>query len=808
MTLIDTFNTHANRKEIDFAAGHMTYFGDYYSIGCDSISMSDSKRKRGSGDASMTSHSRVTQYALPRGQERVPTDPRSIPLTASTTLPTPHLSSSVSAPPSMSITESSSSKKWKMRNRNKLIAVSEIAGTVVETLPTVESDSSDDGRAVHRRNGNRTNDISHSHFLSEATMKRSTYEMYRQSWIEDTIPLLLTTVSAMRCPLSQEVSHAMLRGMAAFRSDCRGIETETEIRNTYSVGGDRGVRQDSEGITLKEWLSESMAAHGPQLSFDESSIDANRGNFPHASGSSANCFGRNATNICAVVIDFQTETTRGSDVQNNAEMNNTGKLFLRPFEGGSSHVTPSTLHAQDSDRAVEEGLDVYLNVGGPIWTAAFVPDVTHPVSAAFGTGSRCVKYLAVGTSRVGWEGNSVTGDFNLGDDASYALGQKVLTRNLLQVWAVSKVKKVHAVSDRNDGPILMNRRVGAAVGVSSGVGGGVSSDGYNTHGQKEGLSEGVDKVQQDSAHLCYCVAVDRGPVWKIAWSPWVPSPFKSQSKGESAMGGRGLLGVLAVVCGDGSCLILVLPVPDTDHTPSRSSGVETVRLGDAMSVPVLSERSVCRFVLTVPTGFDPTAGSGSGGLVEVHLDDSSSSSKRENESDDLISILSVAWNAQKPLQLCCGLLNGNVAVFDLEPYLLGDARTTSTTPSGYNTGSVCTANSINPSSGVMDVPQGNLSVVPFILLSEEHSTPSNNLKHHQKAAVRSATFCPYHPHLILSSGYSSDVSVWNINNPKTPALVRSFPAENGWVYDAQWDPQGRGFYGGCSDRSAVRHVYV
>lgn len=792
--------------------------------------MNKRKRKKGPSEAALTGQSRVTQYALPRHQIGVATGSGSLPPTAATTLPTHHqqhphhhLSSAssvaLSAPQSLSIPESGSSKKWKTRNRNKQIAVLETDGPIGATFPALESDSSDDARTVKRRSGIRTHALGlPSHFLSEASMKGSTYELYRQRWIEDTIPALLTTVSAMRCPFSQEITCAMLRGMTAFQgSDCKCAETVTETGSTQSVGDDRGMRQHNEMITLKDWLSDSSSAHSPSVQIQDSSIDAKRGDISSASSSSTAPLGRNATNICAVVIDFQTKSTHGREVEGRAERNARSELFLRPFVGGSGRLPSNTSHVQESDRAVEDGLDLYLNAGGPIWTTAFAPDVIDHVSVDATTGStisRCVKYLAVGTSRVGWEGNSVTGDFNLGDDASYALGQKVRTRNLLQIWAVSKAKKVQIVSDRSDGPILMNRRAAA----SASGGGDVSGGGYDTHGRREGYSGGADSVQQeqDSAHLCYCVAVDRGPVWKIAWSPWVP--FTSKEWQARARGG--LLGVLAVVCGDGSCLVLVLPTPDADQTSSLSSGVDTVRVCDAMSVHVLSEKSVCRFVLTVPKGFDPSDGSGSGsgscgGIVEVHPhsitknssnNNNNNNNKRESKNDDIVSILSVAWNAQKPLQLCCGLLDGNVAIFDLEPHLLGDARTTSTTPSALNTASVGTEKSTIPStsSRMTDVSQGALSIVPFILLGEDPAR-SNNLNH-RKAAVRSTTFCPYHPHLILSSGYSSDVSVWNTNSSNGPALVRSFPTENGWVYDAQWDPQGRGFYGGCSDRSAVRDV--
>ncbi len=123
--------------------------------------------------------------------------------------------------------------------------------------------------------------------------------------------------------------------------------------------------------------------------------------------------------------------------------------------------------------------------------------------------------------------------------------------------------------------------------------------------------------QPASVDLAYCVALNsRGPTWGLTWSPML---FRRGSNPQ-------LLGVLAVVCGDGSCLILVLPRSDPALAAwgSQSRGVDDVQ--------VFTESDVCRF--------------------EVRLPD--------------VAVTTAAWSPHRAFELVCGMMDGSVTVWKLE----------------------------------------------------------------------------------------------------------------------------------------------
>jgi hypothetical protein len=277
-------------------------------------------------------------------------------------------------------------------------------------------------------------------------------------------------------------------------------------------------------------------------------------------------------------------------------------VFLRPYEG----VVVNTSNAQGSRSEHCAEMDIYLNTAGPIWCIAFAParkDISPPPMLF-------ERHLAVGTSRIGWlDANSLrtlAGTCEVGDDIPYTLGAKYTTPNLLQIW---KIQSSTLDSDSIAETTVEINKTKKNFPISN---------------------------SETKATLEYCVGLPfRGPVWKAVWSSW--TPFRAlngdfDGGNESAESDRetyekslNFLGLIAVVCGDGSCLVLVLPRTATpnltastsSNPPASSSSSSSSSSSGNMNrtpfstssssssvpvdrVPVITEVSVCRWVVTVP----------------------------------------------------------------------------------------------------------------------------------------------------------------------------------------------------------------
>ncbi len=140
----------------------------------------------------------------------------------------------------------------------------------------------------------------------------------------------------------------------------------------------------------------------------------------------------------------------------------------------------------------------------------------------------------------------------------------------------------------------------------------------NAKGQSSGATSLPGAQKGPTARLAYCVALNnRGPTWGLCWSP----------ASLSCSGSSTLLGALAVVCGDGSCLVLILPRPMAPTTTLNP-----------LDVPLFDEAAVCR--------------------CEIRFERS------------MVSCAS--WDPHRPLQLVCGMMDGSVTIWNLAPYLRQD----------------------------------------------------------------------------------------------------------------------------------------
>ena len=143
------------------------------------------------------------------------------------------------------------------------------------------------------------------------------------------------------------------------------------------------------------------------------------------------------------------------------------------------------------------------------------------------------------------------------------------------------------------------------------------------------------------ASLSYCVELNgRGPIWGLNWAPsWSESYHSSSSSTEeedtdaaaaaaadaaaAAALDKKSLGLLAAVCGDGCCLILLLP---------RDLCVSNNSYG---SSPVIDEGDVKVTELRIPG----------------------------------VMVTCVAWSCHQPFMICCGMSDGSVTIWDIESSL-------------------------------------------------------------------------------------------------------------------------------------------
>ena len=225
----------------------------------------------------------------------------------------------------------------------------------------------------------------------------------------------------------------------------------------------------------------------------------------------------------------------GTSSASSTDWDNNLKI-LRPYEG----VAVTRKSSQNPAH-----VDFLANCGGPIWATQFSPALFDHIdpSQSF-TASRktyATQHLAVGLSRIGFPtpeellqiGFVNTGGMmvhGIGTDNVYVVGAKAKYSNLLELWALD-------------------------------------SPDPDLRGSNNGSFE-------TSLRLNYLLEMKhRGQVWALQWNrdvaaalPYsqVPDPTLSPSSRAQQLG----MGVLAAVCGDGSCLILALP----KNPPTNISG--------------------------------------------------------------------------------------------------------------------------------------------------------------------------------------------------------------------------------------------
>ena len=337
---------------------------------------------------------------------------------------------------------------------------------------------------------------------------------------------------------------------------------------------------------------------------------------------------------------------------------------IEPWRNQTFSLSSSSQVVDTSAGASANVIDLSINVGGPIWCTAFAPTIDPAQSMTdkdMYVNAPLDKYVAVGTSQIGHYSES-----NTASDGNHLLGQSETHDNLLQIWRIhgtythSKKAKFPAKPIpeyllkklKNATPNSAPRPKGRPRKYPKfGTGGETERSAPAEEQKDEADQEEADTAMEVqapvtssaktvepeteteepqradvAAELVYCVALQaRGPTWSCAWSPLPVAPTTSNSSSSSAS--SNVLGVVAIVNGDGSCLILQLPKKVTAQQATNASNEDAYRAG----IPVLSEAAVKMYEISVPN----------------------------------LLVCSATWNNENPLLCTCGMSDGSIMLWDL-----------------------------------------------------------------------------------------------------------------------------------------------
>ena len=223
--------------------------------------------------------------------------------------------------------------------------------------------------------------------------------------------------------------------------------------------------------------------------------------------------------------------------------------------------------------------------------------------------------------------------------------------------------------------------------------------------------ENVAACADVQVELAYCVELaGRGATWKAAWCPCAATSTSSSSSFSSSSSSSSTddssIGRLAVVNGDGSCLILQLPSVNNVKFSGNSSSNSSSSVSAQKIVPVLQLQSLLVIEVAIPD-------------LMAHC---------------------VDWNPLIPTQFCCGMSDGSVTMWDLRE---------------------CTPNkTCGPVNARNTAREAVVATTPFIhLVDLQHTDPGTP----SFSAVRTVQYCPYEPQLILAAGHDDfrvSIFIW------------------------------------------------
>ena len=179
----------------------------------------------------------------------------------------------------------------------------------------------------------------------------------------------------------------------------------------------------------------------------------------------------------------------------------------------------------------------------------------------------------------------------------------------------------------------------------------------------------------------------------------------------------------------------------------------------------------------------------------------------------------MTWNPHNQLQLCCGLADGTIAIWDLDPTFSHPPtpqnplkKSTSISVPMHSTVLECSADKdisddvarIGPRSGIRtdDLPGRSSNLEACKDYKFKLPKPSAWLADHNtdfslapRSALKSVSFCPYNPHLLMTSGYESAIKVrhWSLlsmtvhySNLQGPTATQSISYEHFLKYTSSY----------------------
>ena len=228
--------------------------------------------------------------------------------------------------------------------------------------------------------------------------------------------------------------------------------------------------------------------------------------------------------------------------------------------------------------------DFLINAGGAVWSLEFTP--------RSGKKSDQARYFAVGVGRIGFPNAHfsvsphvrkvmIEGGLGPGYDIPHDISDPQIHDNIIQIWSHIAL-------------------------------------------QSEGKTASITPPK-----LRYCVCLQKcGSILRTAWNmTFTEELCGSNIPSHDKM--HGTLGLLGVVCEDGSCRILLLPAPSLIPTVNNLSHRSVANIP---SVSVISEESVSRYRIVTESP-----------------------------------IRCLSWSPHEVLKLCCGHTNGSISLWIL-PY--------------------------------------------------------------------------------------------------------------------------------------------
>jgi len=230
----------------------------------------------------------------------------------------------------------------------------------------------------------------------------------------------------------------------------------------------------------------------------------------------------------------------------------------------------------------------------------------------------------------------------------------------------------------------------------------------------------------DSFQLDYCIGfTSSGPIWQCEWCPnRFDNEFGIELDNQSH---RTVVGLVSIILGNGSCNVIPIVSYKSDYN-------------DSSNIPVIDIINLPRYIIKLSNNV----------------------------------ITSTNWNPHNHSQICCGVDDGSICIYDVNIFELVGSN-----------------------------ENNALTISPYIRLYDR----SIDYLYSAYSTIKAVEFCPYNDKLIASVGFDGMMKVWNVDNFYKPVYSKRTTG-SGWLYDVKWDPFGKGLYFGASDNTNVIRNYL